>query len=74
MAATLADGLEMRLWPGVAPGSEGVALTEETVARDDVTGRPDRFWQGVLDPTLTVLKPERPNGAAVILVPGGGYR
>lgn len=70
----LHDGLELRLWPAVAPGSEGVTLPEATVARDDGTGLPDRIWQHTLTPSVTVLKPERPNGAAIILAPGGGYK
>ena len=74
MTLTLIDGDELRLWPGVAPGSEAVTLNEVTVARDDGTGQPDRIWQHTLNPALTVLKPERPNGASVILVPGGGYK
>lgn len=74
MATALRDGEEIRLWPGVAPGSEGVDLIEETVAREPSAGLPDRVWQKTLVPTLTVLTPERPNGAAIVLVPGGGYR
>lgn len=74
MTLTLIDGDEIRLWPGVAPGSEAVTLNEVTVARDDGTGQPDRIWQHTLNPALTVLKSERPNGASVILVPGGGYK
>jgi acetyl esterase/lipase len=72
-AAAFDDGMEIRLWPGVAPGSEGVAIVEETIARDDGTGLPDRVWEKILVPTLIVVRPERANGAAIVLVPGGGY-
>jgi len=32
-----------------------------------------RYVTGVAEPLLTVFRPARPNGAAVIIAPGGGY-
>ncbi len=29
---------------------------------------------GITDPTLTIYRPEKPNGTVVIVAPGGGYR
>ena len=34
----------------------------------------DRFAQYTTDPILTVLRPARPNGASLLLIPGGGYK
>ena len=34
----------------------------------------DRFARHTTDPILTVLRPDRPNGASLLLIPGGGYR
>lgn len=39
------------------------------------SGQPlDRAFRGVVRPFLDILHPAVPNGAAVILMPGGGYR
>ena len=61
------------LWPGDPPGSEGVSAVE-TVLDRTVAGAPrDRAVTHTRKPTLTVFRPAKPNGAAVILMPGGGY-
>jgi len=70
---TLRDGLVIELWPGTPPGSEGVEITPTIVDRSTSLFAPDRALTGVDRPTLTVVLPERPNGAAVIVAPGGGY-
>ena len=61
------------LWPGDPPGSDGVTAVE-TVLDRTVAGAPrDRAVTHTRKPTLTVFRPAKPNGAAVILMPGGGY-
>jgi acetyl esterase/lipase len=61
------------LWPGDPPGSQGVTAVE-TVLDRTVAGAPrDRAVTHTRKPTLTVFRPAKPNGAAVILMPGGGY-
>jgi acetyl esterase/lipase len=59
----------VQLWPGGAPGSEKRHGEPETV-KDGV------YYSNVHDPSLTVLKadPRHANGAAVVVVPGGGHR
>ena len=59
----------VRLWPDGAPGSEQRRSEAETV-KDGV------YFSTVPDPSLTVLRadPRHANGAAVIVVPGGGHR
>lgn len=47
------------LWPGVPPGAPA--------------DLPTRAMQGVSQPRLTVYRPARPDGRAVITMPGGGY-
>ena len=64
----------IRLWPGGAPGGERVMITPRVVERSTDPGFHDRFAQYTTDPILTVLRPERPNGASLLLIPGGGYR
>jgi acetyl esterase/lipase len=65
------------IWPGKAPGSAGVTVKEvETLRRPD-SGPDDGVFAHIVTPTLTMLRPEavgaRPNGAAMLLIPGGGY-
>ncbi|WP_332657481.1 alpha/beta hydrolase [Brevundimonas sp.] len=62
------------LWPGAAPGGETVTVTPRVVERSTDPAFHDRFAQYTTDPILTVLRPERPNGASLLLIPGGGYR
>lgn len=64
----------IRLWPGAAPGGAAVTVTPRVVERSTDPAFRDRFAQYTTDPILTVLRPERPNGASLLLVPGGGYR
>lgn len=64
---------EFPIWPGVAPGSEGVDIVETIEERSSDPALPDRAITRVLRPTLTAFLPERPNGAAMLVAPGGGY-
>jgi acetyl esterase/lipase len=61
------------LWPGDPPGSAGVTAVETLVDRTTAGGLPDRAVTHTRKPTLTVFRPTKPNGAAVVLMPGGGY-
>lgn len=63
------------LWPGDPPGGEAVTVLEQVVERNkDPAGLKDRYVQHVRRPTLTVFAPARPNGASLLMAPGGGYR
>ncbi len=64
----------IRLWPDGAPGGETVAVTAIVPERSTDPAFHDRYAQYTTDPVLTVMRPERPNGAALLLIPGGGYR
>ena len=66
-------GTILPLWPGLAPGTPADFGAPRVT---DLSGNPffpDRELTRISCPTLTVLRPERPNGAAVIVAPGGGY-
>jgi acetyl esterase/lipase/mannose-6-phosphate isomerase-like protein (cupin superfamily) len=69
-----APDLEIELWPGGAPGGEDVKLTEHVVDRDNPFGLVDRAAHDVTRPTLSVFRPARPDGSAILIIPGGGYR
>ncbi|WP_184717979.1 alpha/beta hydrolase [Caulobacter sp.] len=62
------------LWPAGAPGGEGVTVTEEIIERGDAKGLRDRAMAHTRKPILVVFRPKKPNGAAVMLIPGGGYQ
>ena len=63
------------LWPGAAPGGGALTVTEEVVERPlSPGGLRDRIVKGVRRPTLTVFEPARPNGASLLMTPGGGYK
>lgn len=63
------------LWPNkTAPGSERVAAQEAIIERSADPALPDRIITGVTRPYLIVYRPRRPNGTALLVAPGGGYR
>lgn len=63
----------LALWPAGAPDGPAAPLVETVVERSK-TGTPDRAVTGIANPRLVVVRPARPNGAAVLICPGGGYR
>lgn len=59
------------LWPGGVPGEASLKLPAESV---ELKGDYKiEILSNVSTPTLTVYPAENPNGAAVIVCPGGGY-
>jgi acetyl esterase/lipase len=62
------------LWPGTPPGGEGVNLSETVVEASPTPGVfHERSVRGIGKPALIVYRPARPNGSALLLIPGGGY-
>lgn len=61
---------EIRIWPGVAPGSEGWTQKESKITVGTHT-----IYRNVVTPTLTVYAPEpgTGNGTGFIICPGGGF-
>lgn len=62
------SGKEMALYKDGVPNSIAAPNKENSTFRDNVT----RIAK-VSVPTITLYKPEHPNGKAVIICPGGGY-
>lgn len=62
---------EIRLWPGGAPGSEGRGAPEKV----RLTNGGDHVVSSVHQPSITPYVPaaSRANGAAVLVIPGGGH-
>jgi acetyl esterase/lipase len=65
------------IWPGKAPGGEKVTVKEVETLRRPESGPDDGVFAHIVTPTLTLLRPRdvgaKPNGAALLLIPGGGY-
>lgn len=61
---------EMPLYPGAVPNSKDIPDPERVETR----ANGGRFISNTAVPTLTAYRPESPNGKAVIICPGGGYR
>jgi acetyl esterase/lipase len=62
------------LWSGTPPGAPSVLPDEQIVERSADPARPDRIMQSIAAPRLAAFRPASPNGAAVLIAPGGGYR
>jgi len=71
LSAFAADPVELRLWPGKAPGSENWTVPESITNRGG-----SRVATNVSDPTLTVYLPDavKSNGAAIVIAPGGALQ
>lgn len=66
-AARADDALS--LWPKGAPGSQNAPKQEIVVTN----GNGDRTISGIGVPTITAVRADRPNGTAMVVVPGGAY-
>lgn len=62
------------LWPEGVPGGVPDGLTESVVHRDNPFGLLDRAAHDVTSPSLSIFKPARPDGSAILIIPGGGYK
>ncbi|CAN5909081.1 alpha/beta hydrolase [soil metagenome] len=70
-AALMAE--EIKLWPE-GPPSPMPVKSEATVKTIQSYGGPTPTrLTDISDPTITIYKPEKPNGASVIVAPGGGF-
>ncbi|MEG3182352.1 alpha/beta hydrolase [Sphingomonas sp. LT1P40] len=73
--AGLPDPVEtIDLWPKGAPGMPANPPIETVNERSTDRDLTDRAVFGITRPRLVVFRPLRPNGAAVLIAPGGGYR
>ena len=61
------------LWPNGAPGGEKVTVTETVILRTPGGDPNDTAFLNVTRPWLTMRRPAKPNGCAVLMIPGGGY-
>ena len=66
-----ADPIEIKLWPDGAPGQ----MQPHSKATEDFirTKAGKSTITDIHDPTITVYRPEKPNGTCVVVAPGGGF-
>ena len=63
------------LWPGgLAPGDKPLQGPAQVVERSLDPSLPDRYITNVGMPYLVVCRPSHPTGAALLVLPGGGYQ
>jgi acetyl esterase/lipase len=62
----------LRLWPNSPPGAAG-ELPKERFEERVQGGVANRVVSGVAQPQLECVRPSKPNGAALLVIPGGGY-
>lgn len=67
--AAAQGGEVINLWPGAMPGSGKPAGPEKTGNEGSATGA----ISNVSVPRMIVVRPKNPNGAAVLVIGGGGY-
>jgi endo-1,4-beta-xylanase len=69
-AASAAERSPVPLWPRSAPGGATNMVAENV----RITEQGEHVVSGIQRPSITPYLPERPNGAGVIVIPGGGHR
>lgn len=68
-ASSLSAQAVLPLYPGPIPNSKPSAVKETSLTLDNGGVR----ISNVVQPTLTVFRPAKANGTAVVICPGGGY-
>jgi acetyl esterase/lipase len=61
------------LWPSDPPGRTDARIVRKVTNESSDPATPGRAVTGIERPALVVRRPARPNGTAVLVVPGGGY-
>ena len=70
--SSAAEPVTLKLWPEGPPGK--IAPISEATQKLIDSGKPSPSRvTNVSDPDITIFRPENPNGACVVVAPGGGY-
>jgi acetyl esterase/lipase len=73
LAQPMPDDKTVALWPGAMPGDRNTQIIRKVAEQSHDPARHDRFISGIARPVMIVKRPAKPNGSAVLIVPGGGY-
>lgn len=65
---------EIYLFKGTAPGSENVKAEEIVFEEEWDSGLRKRIVKGVTSPSIIPYYPEKSNGMAIMVIPGGAYK
>lgn len=65
---------EILLFSGKGPGSEHLDLEEVIFEEQWEQNKSKKIVQGVTAPSIIPFLPEKPNGIAILVIPGGAYR
>ena len=68
-----AEPVTLKLWPDGAPTAMKPKSEATAKLIQSYGGTNANRLSDVTEPTLTIFRPEKPNGASVIVAPGGGY-
>ena len=63
---------EIPLWTGTPPGAPPILPVEQVIETGNAEHH-GRVAKGIARPRMKVFRPEKPNGAALLVTPGGGY-
>jgi acetyl esterase/lipase len=63
---------EIDLWPGTPPGAPNPLPVEKVIDNGNAQFHM-RMVKGIARPRMKVFRPAKPNGAALLVTPGGGY-
>lgn len=72
-AQTNSEDEVVPLWSGSPPGTSDTPIHRKIADQSKDAARPDRWITGIDRPVMVVKRPARPNGSAMLVVPGGGY-
>jgi acetyl esterase/lipase len=70
--ASAVPPITIKLWPQGAPEPAGFQIEPEKETKREPDDGVQRLTN-VSEPMMTIFKPEKPNGSAVLVCPGGGY-
>ena len=63
---------QIDLWPGTPPGAPSVLPVEQVIETGNAQHH-GRMVKGIAHPRMKVFRPSKPNGAALLVTPGGGF-
>lgn len=72
-SASAAEPITFRLWPDGPPGAMAPKSKATAKLIQSYGGTNANRISDVTDPTIAVFRPDKPNGCAVIVAPGGGF-